>query len=300
MRSSSTLLVSIVASFLIGACGPSLAPASDGSMASPSPTPSTLASPRDSPSPSPTASPSAGPTGSAPVPPEPNSSFVGSVVTTLASDGLRVRSEPRISDDSRKLEPPLPLGTQLYVLDGPVSASGYAWYEVVPLASRELPSGWVASADRAGEPWIAADDFDCPPPPTDFRSLAALPPGVGLVCFPRVGITVEARLLGCNCDVDGPWYTPHWFFLASGSPNLLVEPGGTDVPSDFAGWFALNMDPTGEQPDALPDGEVVQVTGIFDHPAAAGCTRTEMDGEPVPSQGCRLLFAVTRLLLFGP
>ncbi len=101
--------------------------------------------------------------------------MVGTVVTTLADEGLRVRSEPRVSDDSEKYDPLLPPGTQLYVLDGPVSASGYAWYEVVPLTSRTLPSGWVASASRDGDPWIAAGVFDCPPVPTDFRSLEALP-----------------------------------------------------------------------------------------------------------------------------
>jgi hypothetical protein len=227
-------------------------------------------------------------------------SFAASVVTILARDGLRVRSQPRISDDSRKLEPLLPLGSQLYVLGGPVSASGYVWYDVVPLTSRNLPSGWVASASRDGEPWIAAADFDCPPLPTDFRSLAALASGVGLVCFPRVPITVDARVLSCNCDMDGAWYTPSWFWLGSGGPNLLTEPGTTAVPSDPAGWFALNLDPMGEHPDVLPVGQVVEVTGIFDHPAASGCTRTEMDGQPVPSQGCRLAFAVTRVLLHGP
>jgi hypothetical protein len=254
-------------------------------LASPSPTPSLAPAPTDSISPS----------------PKQTDSFVGRIVTTLADDGLRVRSQPRISDDSRKFEPLLPLGTQLYVLDGPVSASGYAWYEVVPLASRTQPTGWVASAGLDGEPWIAAGAFDCPPVPPDFRSLLALPPAVGLACFPRVPITVEARLISCNCDADGAWYTPSWFFLGSGSPDLLVEPGVTGADSlNSDDWFALNLDPTGEHPDVLPVGEVVEVTGIFDHPAAANCTRTEMDGEPVPSQECRLEFAVTRLLVSGP
>jgi hypothetical protein len=233
--------------------------------------------------------------------PKPSDSFVGRVVTTLADDGLRVRSQPRISDDSHKFEPLLPLGTQLYVLDGPVSASGHAWYEVAALASRTQPTGWVASAGLDGQPWIAAGAFDCPRVPTDFRSLAALPPAVGLACFPRVPITVQARLISCNCESDGAWYTPSWFFLGSGGPDLLVEPGVTGTfSSNPDDWFALNLDPTGEHPDVLPVGQVVEVTGIFDHPAAANCTRTEMDGDPVASGGCRLEFAVTHLLAFGP
>jgi hypothetical protein len=116
-----------------------------------------------------------------------------------------------------------------------------------------------------------------------------------LVCFPRLPITVDARLIPCNCDIDGSWYTPWWFYLGSGSPDLLVAPDVTTVPSDFDDWFVLNLDPAGEHPDVLPIGQVVEVTGIFDHPAASSCTRTDMDGEPSTSQGCRLAFAVIRL-----
>jgi hypothetical protein len=218
-------------------------------------------------------------------------------VTTLADDGLRVRSQPGVNDDSRKLAPLLPLGTELYVFDGPVSASGYDWYEVVPLASRSLPSGWVAVASRDGEPWIARDDFDCPPQPTNVRSLAALTPGVGLACFSQVPITVKARLIWCNCNIDGGWYTPQWFHSRV-SVELLVEPGVTSVPSDMNDWFGLSLDPAGEHPDELPIGKVVEVTGMFDHPAAVGCTLTMFE-ETVPSDGCRLAFAVTRLLVRG-
>jgi hypothetical protein len=130
--------------------------------------------------------------------------------------------------------------------------------------------------------------------PNDFRSLAALPVGVGLACFPQVPITVQARLLSCACDIDGAWYTPSWFQV--NATDLLVEPGVTRVPSDMADWFGLNLDPAGQHPDVLPVGAVVEITGLFDHPAATTCTRTEMDGQPVPSQGCRLEFAVTRLV----
>ena len=217
---------------------------------------------------------------------------MGNVAVTVA-DGLRVRSKPRVSDDSFQYEPLLPLGTQLYVLDGPVSASGYTWYEVVSLASRTHPRGWVAIADRSGEPWLGTDDFACPPMPTDFRSLKALLPSVGLACFARVPITVQARLIGCNCEMDGPVYSPGWFGLGSGY-RLLVEPGVTSPPADPGQWFILTLDPAGQHPDVLPVGKVVEVTGIFDHPAAASCT--EMDGEAVPTQVCRLQFAVTRLV----
>jgi hypothetical protein len=223
-------------------------------------------------------------------------------VKSLADDGLRVRSKPGTGSDSYPEEPLLPLGTQMYVLDGPVWASRHPWYEVVAISSRQLPSGWIASAEEDGEPWVAVDAFDCPPVPTDLSSLAALPPGVGLFCFPRVPITVEARLLNGPGDFDGPGYDPWWFFLGSGNPDLLVEPSVTRVPEDSGDWFFLNLDPAGQHPKRLPLGKVVEVTGIFDHPAAAGCIKV-VPGDvatEAPSQGCRLEFAVTRLVVKEP
>ena len=273
-----TVLLSMVV--LVAACSSSVASLAPG----PS-TPAATPTPRPSVSPMPT--------------PTASSVTVDTVAVTLV-DGLRVRSKPRVSDDSFKYQPLLALGTQLYVLDGPVSVSGYPWYEVVSLVSRAHPRGWVASAGRDGEPWLGAGDFACPPLPSDLRSLAALPSGVGLACFPRVPITVTARLIGCNCDMDGSWYTPGWFFLGSGGAMLLVEPGVTRPPDDTREWFHVDLDPTGQHPDVLPVGKVVQVTGTFDHPAAASCTVTEMDGEPVSTQDCRLEFAVTRLITVGP
>jgi hypothetical protein len=219
----------------------------------------------------------------------------GSVVRTLADDGLRVRSEPSTDESSYKAEPLLPLATSLLILDGPVSGSGYEWYEVTPLTSPTLPGGWVASASREGEAWIAPSEFDCPPAPTDMRSLLDLPPGVGVHCFSNEPITVKARLISCECDVDGGWYTPQWF--ASGGGSLLVEPDRTAPPHDFSDQIDLSLDPAAEQPDKLPLCEVVEITGVFDHPAAAQCTLTAPDEDPVPSHGCRLEYAVTRLAI---
>jgi hypothetical protein len=247
----------------------------------------------------PTASSTARPTATAASSTTPGRTLVDMAVVTVV-DGVRVRSQPRVSDDSFQYEPLLPLGTQLYVLNGPVAASDYTWYEVVPLTSRTLHRGWVATASRSGEPWLAARGLACPPRPTDIRSLAALLPGVGLACFPRVPITVQARLIECNCEMDGPTYSPGWFGLGSGG-KLLVEPEVTRPPADAAKWFMLELDPAGQHPDVLPVGEVVEVTGIFDHPAAAGCTGNVGVGDaPVPTQDCRLQFAVTWLVTVRP
>ena len=302
---ASGLAVGFASLALLGSCSVGASPSASPTppvMSSPTPAPvspsipsppsaSTAPATRSAPTASPLASATAGPT----------DPFVGRVVKSLADVGLRVRSRPGNGPDSYPYKPLLPLGTQMYVLDGPVMASDHPWYEVVPLSSRHLPSGWIASAEEDGEPWVAVDAFDCPLLPTDLRSLAALPRGVGLVCFPRVPITVQARLLEGPGDFDGPGYDPWWFFLGSGRPDLLVEPGVTSAPVDSADWFFLNLDPAGQHPGRLPVGEAVEVTGMFDHPAAASCTRTDTgDAEAVPSQGCRLEFAVTRMLVREP
>ena len=89
------------------------------------------------------------------------------------SDRVRVRSEPRVSDDSIRYEPVLPLGTELTVIDGPVSASGYTWYKVAPVSFVGLEGpgyGWVALAGTDGEPWIALPEAPivlAPGTPTD-------------------------------------------------------------------------------------------------------------------------------------
>ena len=83
---------------------------------------------------------------------------VGAVVKTVSGD-LRARSQPRVSDDSIKYTPLLPLGTQLQVIGGPVEASGYTWYQVEPLdfsLAEDVTRVWVAAADHDGTPWIGA------------------------------------------------------------------------------------------------------------------------------------------------
>jgi len=85
----------------------------------------------------------------------------------------------------------------------------------------------------------------------------------------------------------------------------LVEPAQTQGLGCDKG-FLLNLDPSGEHPDVLPVRKIVEVTGIFDHPAATACIWVNWDpfkgkaDEPVPSQVCRLEFAVTRLVVVRP
>ncbi len=242
--------------------------------------------------------------------------LLNAVVVTV-SDRVRVRSEPRVSDDSIRYEPLLPLGTSLYVLDGPVSASGYTWYKVASVSLGLIAPGvcgadqgpcdginygWVAAAGRDGEPWLAAGRADCPPVPTDVPALVSLPLGARLACFSRMPITVQARLIECNCDVDGGGYEPNWF--TDDQPLLLVEPSETHPPADYEDWLIVRFDPAGRYPEALPVGDIVEVTGMFDHPAALNClfqdVPVETAGPPAPTSNCRFMFATTSLVAVQP
>ena len=81
----------------------------------------------------------------------------GALAVTV-TDGLRVRSQPRVAADSIKHAPTLPAGTQLIVIGGPVQASGYTWIEVSPVGvalDGGVDAGWVAVADHDGTAWVA-------------------------------------------------------------------------------------------------------------------------------------------------
>lgn len=234
------------------------------------------------------------------------------VVVVAVSDRLRVRSKPSVSDDSIKYEPPLPLGTSMYAFNGPVRASGYDWYEVAlvsvglstPGSCGEgrcdlIYSGWVARQSRDGELWLADGEADCPPVPNDVPAVVSVPLGARLACFSRKPITIKGRLIECYCDVDGGGFDPAWFGVDD-QPLLLVEPSETYPPADSRDWLIVALDPAGRYPEVLPVGQVVEVTGMFDHPDAQNCLfgdiPVETAGPPTPTAACRFMFATTSLL----
>lgn len=216
-------------------------------------------------------------------------------------DGVRVRSAPSLDDAvSLKYAPLLPGGTELFVFEGPTAASGYDWWHVVPTAFRlgGPGHGWVAGASREGEPWVQPTRIDCPPTPTNLGALRTLTDGMAVACFARKPITVRARLVSCNCDMDGPPVEPPWLGI-SAEPILLVDPTETGPPDRTEDWYQLHVDPNARV-TSLPVGQVVDITGTFDHPAAADCVVTDFDGQPMPSVACRFVFAVTALEVVEP
>jgi hypothetical protein len=214
-------------------------------------------------------------------------------VAIAIQDDVVIRSKPGVGADSEIYKPSLSRGDQVLVVGGPVRASGYDWYDVRPLAARLPSSGWVAQASKAGEPWIAPGRATCPPVPTTFATLAALTDGQQLACFSRVPITVSARLWRFVGSVDpGYNWVPDWFGTTG---YVLVDPTVAAPDGTATKPFFLVLDPAGTHLNPLPVGKVVEVIGMFDHPAASGCTATLASPPEVLLDFCRYQFVVASM-----
>ena len=139
-------------------------------------------------------------------------------------------------------QPSLPNGMLVVVVDGPVHASGYDWYQVQPTILEEsalfYPFGWVAGADKDGEPWLEPATVECPPLPSTLREVATLNHDdemfYEVTCFGDEEVTFRARLATSSaiCGLALPYaLEPRWMTGAcSIDPRYLVhvDPKNTD------------------------------------------------------------------------
>jgi len=212
-RRIGALLVAVL--LLTNACG------------SPTPTPAvatsapTTASPSTAPA-SPSAAATATPAASASAAPSPSASatpvasLAKGVLAVTVTDGVRVRSQPRVASDSRMYQPVLPSGTSLLVAGGPVVASGYTWIEVSVLSATldgGVDTGWVAVADHDGTPWVALDPSAAP----GFElATSSASQAVGTIAAARqeaaqanaFGIALYRKLLGQVGPAKGMVFSP--------------------------------------------------------------------------------------------
>ena len=230
-----------------------------------SPVPADFLSPR--PGEGPRSAASAGP----PLPPD--------TLATVVSGRLRIRSEPRVADDSIKFEPLLEVGDRLMILDGPVVANDYAWYLVKAwrpgAVGATWPLGWVARGDHDGSPWLRATEDPCPIGPITMAVVIAMVPQERVACLGdqrlrlRSFVATGGEMTPCSPDVlvscvDGPtWLAGSGGWTAAldvtsdtgsiGGPSIAVVPGGPVSQED------------------LPSSGMVDIDGAFDHPAAGEC-----------------------------
>jgi hypothetical protein len=127
----------------------------------------------------------------------------GSTVDVIVTD-LRVRTAPTVDDSkSAKLEPLLGRGTQLRILDGPVHADGYDWYQVEAIGWPHR--GWVAAADHDGSPWIQLPIASRPPATLsaeEAKLIEGLRPDAAIDCRSRRTKLPARATVGVECHVN--------------------------------------------------------------------------------------------------
>jgi len=205
-----------------------------------------------------------------------------------------------VSDASKKLDPLLKHGQHVFVVKGPVTGSGYQWYEVQSIRG---PFGWVAGADKTGEPWIQGGGLVCPATPKSFAAFIALEPLEWVACFGRKSLTIPARLAEpeATCGSDPGWtITPGWLSNTCSDPKYIVFDPRT-YENSFNSVINPGLDTGAFRPGTeIKDWIPVNLTGHFDHKAAPTCKGIATDpsaavpiGRDEIITGCRATFVIT-------
>ena len=241
------------------------------------PTPSVEPVPSESSLPSPTSEPTPLPTATAV--PEPSTDWVAQV----AVPGLTLRDAAGLDGEALGTFSEGQVGL---VIQGPVMADGYEWYQFSALGlppnsgcavpvDLECPTwfGWVAAASQDGEPWIEPTSLDCPDSPMNMQDLALARGDVErLACNPDGSITVRGWWpeqpdepgLGGACASGPP---SGWLYCQNINYNLVVM---DDTRSSEGFGLKVSIDPASGV--TMPErGQWIEVVGHFDDPAAPGC-----------------------------
>jgi hypothetical protein len=252
-------------------------------------TPEPSATPLGSGTPAPSPSASTTPT------PSPSPAASAIVIDGLARstiNGLTVRATAGTSGAQLGT---IDTGQLGFVVAGPVSADGYAWYQLsavgLPANSGCEPPlqttpftcpawlGWVAAGPPGGQAWLQATTVPCPASPMNLEALVVQPtltPLERLACYRSTPIRFrgwwpeippDAGLGGACGDVVNP-KNPTWLVCQGINLNHLVV-------SESAGFggvgLKISIDPASGV-TMPPRGQWVEVVAHLDDPAARDCT----------------------------
>jgi hypothetical protein len=221
-------------------------------------------------------------------------------IAEVVSTNLRLRSQPRIADDSIKFEPFLTIGDQLFVVAGPVTATNHDWYQVAAWRPSDRaatwPIGWVATADVNGTPWIGPGQTACPATPT-IDELAGMSRYQALACYGKRTIALRALISGsepadpCPAGAPEPCLGGPAWLAGTGGRTATVDTGpatGSPAPAGLA----IARDPAGQVTQAdLPAGRMARIEGAFDPQAAADC---RIEGAPASVSTLTVTDAILR------
>ena len=264
-----TRLVPIIAvAVLIVACSPG-APASDSDPAASS-VPPASETPRVQTTAAASVNASSGPDSSKTATASLGPDVIAEVVTT----DLVMRTGPAVSPESVIYPGRLGPGDRLYLVDGPVPADGFEWYLASPYEARVndqgdasqgwVRFGWVAAADKTGEPWIVPVEADCSADAT-VDTLADLPPELRLACFGDEPISLEGNVTCPDFGVPTPTPEPAWLTWGG---CLMVPPDAP--PYDQLGGpqrvIAIHYPPDAERLTGA-----LRISGHFDDARSAEC-----------------------------
>jgi hypothetical protein len=203
-------------------------------------------------------------------------------IAEVVSNNVRIRSQPRVADDSIKYEPLLKTGDRLFVIAGPVAVQDYEWYQVAAwrpsAASPAWPVGWVVRADHDGTPWVrTATGIGCPAAPS-VDVVIDMHPYEALACYGDQRLALRAYVAGglptdgCAAGGAGPPCVTGPAWLAGTGGRTASVDATPVVASGAPAALRLAFDPDGAAAAAdLPAGRMVVIEGAFDHPRASAC-----------------------------
>ena len=230
---------------------------------------------------------------------------------TVVVDRLRVRYFPNLESD---ITDRLDRGTEVRIMEGPVTADGFRWYSISYGSSidERYPgaeqAGWVAEVqvgssggETTFDPFIEIAEPVCPGS-IDTELLAGLSMYAMAVCDVQVE-TVDGLIDWCFEGPISPFtYEPGWVHFSC--PYIRSEESGE------GGWFLnLAFPPDVELPER---GDVVTLQGQvgFDEGQYGDCTVETIGSESEPSlmealeyqrqlwdQQCQLRFVVSDVVV---
>jgi len=184
---------------------------------------------------------------------------------------------------------------ELYLLDGPAQADGYAWYLAATVTAAALTTeyvGWVAAGDETGA-WLVPHEPDCLRPPIELSDLTypSLSRFEAIACFGGQALTVRGWYVDLPADAEPPGQCiaqPAWLVCDWGYHMLRPQPSGY---YGDANNLKMKVDPASNV-QMPPRGNWVLVTGMWDHPGAQACGSDAQVDVPL-RLGCRMEFVVT-------